>query len=200
VHIQRALDVIQRQPRWLVMAFCLASLGVVALIDYFARDDAVATVLYLLPLSLGTWCLSRSVGLGLAMGGAAAHMACVSLASRGLGSSVILLFNTVVEGATFVVVVLLLAGLKMHLEGEQQARLVAETALANARQLNALLPMCSSCKRIRHEPDGSWQPFEVYLLEHSDTQVSHGICPDCTAKLYPEQFMMLQEKKAQRHE
>jgi hypothetical protein len=197
--VQRALEVIQRQPRWLVMAFCLASLGAVGLIDYLAPDDAAATVLYLLPLSLGTWCLSRSVGMGLAMGGAATYMACERLAPRGLGSSVILL-NTVVEGATFVIVVLLLAALKTHLEGEQQARLAAEEAMANVRQLSALLPMCSSCKKIRHEPDGSWQPFEVYLLEHSDTQVSHGMCPDCMAKLYPEQFRNLQEKRTERQE
>jgi hypothetical protein len=199
MHVQRALDAIQRQPRWLVIGFCLASLGLVGLIDYLAPDDAVTTVLYLLPLSLATWCLSRFAGLGFAIAGAAAYLACESLAARGFGASVIM-FNTVVEGAVFVIVVLLLTGLKSHLEGEQHALLVAEEALANVRQLSALLPMCSSCKKIRHEPDGSWQPFEVYLLEHSDTQVSHGICPDCMAKLYPDQFRKLQEKKAQRHE
>jgi hypothetical protein len=196
--IQRVLDVIQRQPRWLVMAFCLASLTAVGLMDYLVPADAVATVFYLLPLSLGTWCLSRSAGLGLAIGAAATYMACEGAARGALGGSI--LFNTAVEGAVFVIVVLLLNGLKTHLEGEQDARLAAEQTLAKVRQLSALLPMCSSCKKIRHEPDGSWQPFEVYLLMHSDTQVSHGMCPDCMAKAYPEQFGRLQEKKAQQHE
>jgi hypothetical protein len=199
VRIERTLDVIQRQPRWLVMAVCLASLGAVGLIDYLAPDDAVTTVLYLLPLSLATWCLSRFAGLGLAIAGAAMYLACESVAARGFGASLIV-FNTAIEGAIFVIVALLLAGLKTHLEGEQKARLVAEEALTKVRQLSALLPMCSSCKKIRHEPDGPWQPFDVYLLEHSDTRVSHGMCPGCMAKLYPEQFRRLQEKKAQPHE
>jgi hypothetical protein len=176
------------------MALCLASLGLVGLMDYLAPDDALATVFYLLPLSLGTWCLSRFVGLGLAIAGAATYVACESLEPSAPAASV-LVFNTVVEGAVFVIVVLLLSGLKTYLEGEQHARHVAEEALAHVRQLSALLPMCSSCKKIRHEPDGAWEPFEVYLLKHSDTQVSHGMCPDCMARLYPEQFKKLQDKR-----
>jgi hypothetical protein len=98
-----------------------------------------------------------------------------SLAQRALGPSV-LFFNTFVEGAVFVIVVRLVTGLKT--------------------QLSALLPMCSSCKKIRHEPDASWEPFEVYLRKHSSTQVSHGMCPDCMARLYPEYFGRLREQKA----
>ena len=94
------------------------------------------------------------------------------------------------------IVVLLVTGLKTHLEGEEHARLVAEEALVNVRQLSALLPMCSSCKKIRHEPDATWEPFEVYLRKHSSTQVSHGMCPDCMARLYPAHVGRLREQKA----
>jgi len=61
----------------------------------------------------------------------------------------------------------------------------ADDALARVRVLTGLLPICASCKRIR---DGSatWHPIESYLRNHSEASFSHGICPDCMAKLYPE--------------
>ena len=51
--------------------------------------------------------------------------------------------------------------------------------------LSKLIPICSSCKKIRND-SGFWQEVELYLLEHNDTLCSHGICPECIVKLYPE--------------
>jgi len=51
--------------------------------------------------------------------------------------------------------------------------------------LGSLLPICANCKRIR-ETDGSWTNIEQYVSLHSDTEFSHGICPECMRKLYPE--------------
>lgn len=68
---------------------------------------------------------------------------------------------------------------------ELRARLtVAERILGLRRelhQLEALLPICSYCKRIRNERD-EWEPLDSYLQRRFETQLSHGICPDCYAK------------------
>jgi hypothetical protein len=61
-----------------------------------------------------------------------------------------------------------------------------EAALAEVKQLEEILPICSACKKIRREDDG-WTPLDEYISEHSDTRFSHGICPECAATLYPEQ-------------
>jgi CheY-like chemotaxis protein len=53
-----------------------------------------------------------------------------------------------------------------------------ETALANVRQLQGLLPICAYCKRIRDDKN-YWNQVETYLGEHADVQFSHGICPSC---------------------
>lgn len=56
------------------------------------------------------------------------------------------------------------------------------------RELDSLagvLRICSSCKRI-HTDRGAWDQIEVYLTEHSEAEFSHGICPECEAKLYGE--------------
>ena len=51
--------------------------------------------------------------------------------------------------------------------------------------LQGFIPICYSCKKIRND-DGFWQQVEEYIHEHSDAQFSHGICPDCALKLYPQ--------------
>ena len=58
-------------------------------------------------------------------------------------------------------------------------------ALSEIKTLSGLLPICASCKRIRDDK-GYWQQIETYISEHSDTVFSHGICPECTRKLYPQ--------------
>jgi len=58
-------------------------------------------------------------------------------------------------------------------------------ALADVKTLRGLLPICSSCKKIRDD-DGYWQTLEHYIQEHSEARFSHGLCGDCIEKLYPE--------------
>ena len=60
-------------------------------------------------------------------------------------------------------------------------------ALANIKALKGLMPICSSCKKIRDD-HGFWNHIEAYIREHSEAEFSHGICPDCARKLYPEYY------------
>lgn len=72
---------------------------------------------------------------------------------------------------------------------EENERLVIElrAALEEVKRLSGLLPICASCKRIRNE-SGSWSEVEVFIRDRTDAQFSHGICPDCAHRLYPEYF------------
>jgi len=58
-------------------------------------------------------------------------------------------------------------------------------ALAHAKTLRGLLPICASCKRIRDD-HGYWEQVEVYIQKHSNAGFTHGICPECAHRLYPE--------------
>jgi phosphoserine phosphatase RsbU/P len=66
-------------------------------------------------------------------------------------------------------------------------RLIIELqkALENVKMLSGLLPMCANCKKIRDD-DGNWHDVVAYVRDHSEAEFSHGICPDCMTKLYPE--------------
>ena len=51
--------------------------------------------------------------------------------------------------------------------------------------LSGLLPICSSCKKIRDDK-GCWNRIETYISEHSRVEFSHSICPDCAREIYPD--------------
>jgi len=77
--------------------------------------------------------------------------------------------------------------IERHRTLEEQIRLISQLqrALAKVKQLSGLLPMCASCKKIRDDK-GYWNQLEAYISEHSEADFSHGICPECVEKLYPE--------------
>ena len=57
--------------------------------------------------------------------------------------------------------------------------------MANVKRLQEILPICMHCKNIRDDK-GYWEKVETYVSSHTDTQFSHGICPECLKKYYPE--------------
>jgi two-component system, response regulator PdtaR len=57
-------------------------------------------------------------------------------------------------------------------------------ALAEVGTLSGMLPICSSCKKIR-DGRGAWQDVETFVREHTAARFTHGFCPECAAVLYP---------------
>lgn len=56
-------------------------------------------------------------------------------------------------------------------------------ALEELEALQAILPLCGSCKRIRNDK-GAWQSLEVFIKTQPRENISHLICPDCQKELY----------------
>ena len=69
----------------------------------------------------------------------------------------------------------------------ERERLIAEMqhALASVKCLSGLLPICAACRKIR-DKQGFWHDLEIYIRQHSEADFTHGICPDCRRRLYPE--------------
>ena len=67
----------------------------------------------------------------------------------------------------------------------ERSRLIPEleTALADVSELEKLIPICSSCKRLRDDK-GYWNQVEEYLATHLRARFDAGICPECARKLY----------------
>jgi HAMP domain-containing protein len=70
---------------------------------------------------------------------------------------------------------------------EERESLIRELqkALVEVKTLRGILPICASCKKIRDDR-GYWNQIEAYVRDHSEAEFSHGLCPDCFEKLYPE--------------
>ncbi|MDI6764241.1 MAG: PAS domain S-box protein [Thermodesulfobacteriota bacterium] len=71
-------------------------------------------------------------------------------------------------------------------EAEKEKLIVQlQKALSEVKQLSGLLPICASCKKIRDDK-GYWNQIETYIRDRSEAEFTHGICPDCFKKLYPD--------------
>jgi len=66
-----------------------------------------------------------------------------------------------------------------HQNAELQQR------ISQIKHLHGLLPICASCKKVRSD-EGAWEEIEHYVMDHSDAEFSHGICPSCLRDKYPE--------------
>ena len=89
------------------------------------------------------------------------------------------------EGPMVLVIVRDISGRKNAENALLQERNKLQDALAEVKRLSGLLPICSSCKKIRDD-NGYWKQIESYIREHSEADFSHGICPECAKKLYPD--------------
>jgi DNA-binding response OmpR family regulator len=53
----------------------------------------------------------------------------------------------------------------------------AEAESARTKPLRDLLPMCSYCRRIRHNDE--WSSLEQFLSQRLEVRFTHGFCPTC---------------------
>jgi len=70
---------------------------------------------------------------------------------------------------------------------EEREKLISELQEASKeiKTLRGILPLCSFCKKIRDDK-GYWEQVDVYIHQHTDADVSHGICPECAKEHYPD--------------
>lgn len=62
----------------------------------------------------------------------------------------------------------------------EREELVAQlqAALAEVKTLQAYLPICSYCRKVRDD-ENYWHSVEAYITRHTGSRFSHGICPGC---------------------
>lgn len=75
------------------------------------------------------------------------------------------------------------AAIRYGKEMQNQYNALSE-AMSRIKSLEGIISICAYCKKIRNEKQ-SWDQLEKYITEHSDAHFSHGICPECTHKYFP---------------
>jgi hypothetical protein len=159
------------------MAFCVALMAAIFVVDSLLPLGVAAEVSYVVPVLISLWSPKRSATVWVAA-------SCTALALFGSllsppGTSLGVAVTNQLFGALAIWMTAIL-GLERSLLLERREQLIREReeALARVRALEGILPICAWCKKIRDDA-GHWSQLEVYITEHSNASFTHGICPVC---------------------
>lgn len=59
-----------------------------------------------------------------------------------------------------------------------------DSAFKEVKAQDSLLTICASCFKIRDDEE-RWNRIDSYLHKQYEFEFSHGLCPECVKKLYP---------------
>lgn len=95
--------------------------------------------------------------------------------------------DKIVLGISFIittpaVLLVYISMLACNFKRTEESLLLAKSKI---KTLFGILPICSHCKRIR-TAQNDWLAVEVYVQRNSEANFSHGICPECLKKNFPE--------------
>jgi hypothetical protein len=157
---------------------------IIGVIDYLTGYQIGIEIFYLMPISLITWIINRNAGIIMSVISTATIMTANFLTGKGIQNYLIESWNIFVHLGFFIVLVYLIAEEKIISDNNKALIRELREAKDEIKTLSGLLPICSSCKKIR-DYDGCWTNIELYISENTEAQFSHTICPGCKDMLYP---------------
>ena len=166
---------------------CRWSAGILALVfmlgiaDWQTGYELNFFVFYFIPVSLAAWCMGYAAAVLAAVLSSLVWFGAGVLAGQVFPSHFIAVWNTGVRMLSFLIIGWAVSTIRTRLEQERQHADQLRKALSEVKVLGALLPICAQCKKIRDEK-GVWHALESYIGQRSNTQFSHGYCPECYRK------------------
>jgi hypothetical protein len=192
----RMTDTLKPRSRRTALGYAFLLNCVIGYIDYATGYDIGISVFYLAPIGIVMWLVNEKRSTGIFMSLTTSMTLTLSniLAGKEVHSYVIEIWNTLVHFLFFSISALLIYEVKSNLR--KRSHLIAELqqALNEVKALSGLLPMCSSCKKIRDDK-GYWNQVESYIGTHLQAEISHGLCPECAEKLYPDIYQKREREK-----
>ncbi|MFH1155574.1 MAG: hypothetical protein V1793_17350 [Pseudomonadota bacterium] len=174
--ISTVLDAMEKLYKQRTTLTCLAAAAMVLVIDYITGRPVQFPIVYVLPIGMAAWQGKKTMAYAMALVLPLArvgfhfpwhetHLAPVAALNALIAFLALILYAFLVDRTAW------------------QTRLLVKKVTV----LEGILSICASCKRIRTE-QGAYEQMEKYISEHSDATFSHGICPECAKKLYPEYY------------
>ncbi len=165
----------------------VATIGVIFIgfLDYITGYELNFFVFYFAPISLAAWFVGLRASLSLSLLSAIVWFGADVLSGNPHSSYFYAVWNTLIRLVSFILIGGLTSRIRQLVDYERQLVEDLRKSIAEVKVLEAFLPICSQCKKIRNQ-EGCWQQLEVYFSEHSDTQFTHGYCPECAKKAMEE--------------
>jgi hypothetical protein len=170
----------KRSPAWLWIT-TVSSVLALSVVDWLTGYELNFFVFYFLPVSVGAWFLGLGAAVTLAALSALTWFGADFLSGHVYSSPAYAVWNTTIRLVSFLAIAWSWSRVRQALDRESSAAESLRRALSEIKVLEAFLPICAQCKKIRDQ-QGEWQRLEVYIGKHSNTQFSHGYCPECEKK------------------
>lgn len=172
-------------PGWIWISLAVICALFLGLIDWITGYELNFFVFYFLPISLAAWYAGREASIFISVFSAVVWFGADALSGQAHSSHFYAVWNTIVRLVSFISIGWTVAQVRHLLDRERQLTEELRRSLSEVKVLEAFLPICSLCKRIRNQ-EGSWEQLEIYFGEHAGTQFSHGYCPECAKKIMAE--------------
>ena len=166
--------------------YCALLMAMILLLDLSIPLGVAVGVLYIVPVFLSLWSSRQRVTVIVAVAASVFTIGAYLYKPSVAEMWKVLLNRSFSLIVIWITAILGLQRRKILIEREQALR-DREKAIEKLKVLSGLLPICSSCKKIRDD-HGYWNDLAGYISEHSEAEFSHGICPACAEKLYPEYY------------
>ena len=163
----------------------VAVLAVVTAVDTFTSYELGFSAFYVIPVLIATWGVGTSRGLAFALLSACCWYVADLTSGRPLTHEFYRFWDSFNHFISFSLIAVLTGRLKLGFQREQALRENLDLTMKNLRELEGLLPVCAWCKKVRND-EGYWEELEAYLEPRTKAAFSHGICPECAARLKAE--------------
>jgi K+-sensing histidine kinase KdpD len=167
------------------LGLSLAVLLALGVVDYLTAFELDLFLFYSVPVAITAWVAGRWPAVGAALLAVGVWVAANLLQVNPYSSPFYAGWNTALRCGWILIVALAVARIRADLDRERRLNADLAQALNQVRELQALLPICAWCKKIRND-EGYWEQLESYLQRTTRTQFTHGVCPACKVRLLDE--------------
>jgi K+-sensing histidine kinase KdpD len=167
------------------MVAIIVTIAMLGILDWQTGFELSFFILYFIPIAYAAWHIDRRASVGAALLSGVIWFSANYLPGNPYSSSFYEIWNIVTQVLSYLAIALTISSIRQLLDKERQVSEKLREALSEIKVLESFLPICAECKKIR-DKDGEWQELEVYIGHNSNTQFSHGYCPECAKRALEE--------------
>lgn len=158
---------------------------IIGCVDAITEFELNFFVFYFLPISIAAWFIGKNMAMAWAFLATILWYGATLYEGHFYSTHFYAVWNTAIHFLSFIIIAQAIFRIRSTLDLTKSTAEKLNRALAEVKMLGSFLPICMQCKKIRNE-SGTWDRLEKYIMEHSNSQFSHGYCPECRKKLMEE--------------